>query len=210
MRGGQLKALIIALNFAFAFPGYGGHMKDTADFIHVKTVKGINLFERWHMISTGELAREVKAVFRVNAPMSEVAGLIKNESRALQWNKNTKVYDVEVVASDDWICYLEYDLPWPVSNQDCVLQYNQSYQGDELIIYFEGINHPRFPLKHGIDRIPDVKGKWIIAEKERETIIEYYITTTPSKTLPRWITDPIIRNNLMETMRAFKNILEED
>jgi len=210
MRGGRLKVLIIALNFAFAFSGYGRYATDTADFVLVKSAKGIDLYERWQMVASGELAREVKAVFTVAAEMGEVASVIKNEALGLEWNKSTKVYNVELVEYDGWICYLLYDLPWPVSNQDCVLKYNAHYQPDKINIYFHGTDHPLFPLREGVDRIQDVKGKWVITKSEGDIKIEYYITTTPSKTLPRWITDPIIRSNLMETMRAFRNILEGD
>jgi hypothetical protein len=208
MREGQLTSLIILLNFAIAFPVFGEHATDTADFVLVKTVRGINLYERWHMIVPGELAREVKAVFTVDAEMGDVASLIKNEALALEWNKNTKVYNVEPGNYDGWICYLQYDLPWPVSNQDCVLKYSQHSQADKIHIYFNAIEHPLFPLRDGVDRIQDVKGKWVISRLEGHIKIEYYITTTPSKTLPRWITDPIIRNNLTETMRAFRQLLE--
>ena len=209
MRGVLLKVFIIPLNLAFALPGYGAHT-DTAEFVLVKTVKGINLYERWLMIAPGEPAREVKAVFTVDAEMGEVASLIKDESLALQWNKNTKVYSVNLVDYDVWICYIQYDLPWPVSNQDCVLQYAQHYQADKINIHFNGTDHPLFPLRDGVDRIHEIKGKWVVTRSEGNIKIEYYVTTTPSKTLPRWITDPIIRNNLIETMLAFRKILAGD
>jgi hypothetical protein len=210
MSGGQLKALVVVLNIAVSFPGFGGHTTDTADFVLIKTVRGIDLYERWHIITTGELAREVKAVFTVDAELGEVAGLIKNESLALQWNKHTRIYEVEVVAEKDWICYVQYDLPWPVSNQDCVLQYGLQEESNKLNIYFQGTDHALFPLREGVDRIQEVKGKWVVTKSAGKTKIEYYITTTPSKTLPRWITDPIIRNNLIETMRGFRKILADD
>ncbi|MGC1241633.1 MAG: hypothetical protein WA874_08595, partial [Chryseosolibacter sp.] len=54
----------------------------------------------------------------------------------------------------------------------------------------------------------DISGKWVFTKTVEGFLVEYYITTRPSSTLPTWLTDPIIRNNLAETLRSFSKILE--
>ena len=109
----------------------------------------------------------------------------------------------------NWICNIQYDLPWPLSNQDCVLQYREIYRADKLVIGFKSIDHPMFPSQKGVMRIHDVQGKWVLTQNVQGIKVEYFISTTPVKTLPKWMTDPIIRNNLIRTMIEFRGILEK-
>lgn len=181
---------------------------DTANFVLVKENNGIALYERWYSVNPSQQQREIKATFRVKSDSYAAAALIKDESKGKKWNKNTESYRIVKHSEDIWFGYIQYDLPWPVSNQDCVLEYSQNSCGQSLEISFKGTDHPSFPASKKIQRIAEINGKWIFTENENGTYVEYYITTTPSNTLPTWITDPIIRNNLIETLADFKNILE--
>jgi hypothetical protein len=78
------------------------------------------------------------------------------------------------------------------------------------VVHFESTAHEKFPVQTKITRISGTKGKWMLEEKKKGiTQITYFISTDRSTTLPRWVSDPIVRNNLFETMTAFKNILEK-
>ena len=183
---------------------------DTAEFVLVKENKGITLYERWYAVSPDLQAREVKATLVINASAEAAVALIRDEALGKKWNRNTESYKVLSEDSDNWFGYIQYDLPWPVSNQDCVLKYNRYVSEDATSIFFENTKHPAFPPQKRIQRIPEISGKWIFTETETGMAVEYYITTMPSATLPTWITDPIIRNNLIETLHHFKNILEKN
>ena len=108
----------------------------------------------------------------------------------------------------EWISYIQYDLPWPMENQDCVLQYSASSEENKHIINFRSIDHEIFPTSKNVTRIEDINGQWIFRPTATGTVVEYSITTTPSPTLPRWVTDPLVRSNLIDTMDEFRNILE--
>ena len=119
------------------------------------------------------------------------------------------MYKVIPKGENSWVSYIQYDLPWPMDNQDCVLEYSaSSLKDDHIIIDFKSIEHEIFPVSTQIARITDIKGKWIFRETTTGTLVEYSITTMPSPTLPRWITDPLVRNNLIDTMDEFRTILE--
>ena len=204
--------ITIGLCAALTLPGYSlaayRNVADTAEFALVKTSGDIALYERWYPLTPEKKAREVKATFTIRAEVHAAAALIKDQSRALLWNKHTNAYKVLSGGENTWICYIQYDLPWPVSNQDCVLEYYQNDCEDSFQVMFRAVDHPLFPVQNRIQRIPDVSGKWIFKKKDSGVTVEYYITTTPSTTLPSWLTDPIIRNNLIETMSSFRHILE--
>jgi hypothetical protein len=193
-------------------PGNAGRIRDipidTADFTLVKTERGISLYERWYPITSTENARQIKATFTVRANSTDALSLLKDDSKGELWNKNTNDYRVVDVRGDSWVSYIQYDLPWPVKNQDCVLRYDTRESTDDVSVTFQNTNHPAFPVKSRVQRIPEIEGKWIFKRSEDVLHVEYYIATTPSKTLPGWVTDPIIRNNLVETLHVFRKILE--
>lgn len=210
----HLKWPLIAIMCSFscisvAAMGNNGN-PDTANFVLVKKNNGISLYERWYSINDSQQAREIKATFTIKTDPYAAVALIKDESRGRQWNKNTESYKVLSQNDNIWFGYIQYDLPWPVSNQDCVLRYNQNYFGNAVHVEFKNTDHPSFPIRKKIQRIPEINGRWIFTKTDNGVAVEYYISTTPSNTLPAWVTDPIIRNNLIETLEVFRSILESN
>lgn len=194
---------------AMAADGYTARLqRDTSEFVLVKESNGISVYERWYAITPDEFAREVKATFAIKATTHAAIALIRDETKGTRWNKNTKYYRVISHDEDAWYGYIQYDLPWPASNQDCVLRYQRSTAPSTVKLDFAGAVHPAFPISAKIDRIPRISGKWIFTEMADRVRVEYYVTTTRSATLPTWITDPIIRHNLIETLAAFRRMLE--
>lgn len=207
--------LLLAFVFLGTFAGMYGDCfavsdaSDTSDFVLVKERDGIALYERWYATDTDDQrAREVKATFKIKAPTYAAVDLIRDESKGTRWNKNTSVYRVVSANDDMWFGYVQYDLPWPVSNQDCVLHYRCTRFRNSVQIAFRDADHPSFPVRKRIQRIPQIEGKWIFTQDGNDVAVEYYVTTLPSSTLPTWLTDPIIRNNLVETLMGFRAILE--
>ncbi len=205
----KLVLMMLLIGFPLSHESLGmSGFSDSTDFELIKKRNGISLYERWYRVDANQLAREVKATFNIKALASAAVTLIRDETKGTQWNKNTKVYKVLLRDSNAWFGYIEYDLPWPVSNQDCVLQYRRFVSADDLRLEFEGTDHPAFPPNQKIQRIPRISGKWIFRENNGSLDVEYYVTTTPSPVLPTWLTDPIIRNNLLDTLSGFRKILE--
>ena len=193
-------------------PGNAGRIDgipiDTTDFTLVRREHGISVYERWYPITSTENARQLKATFTMRADPTAALALLKDASKGELWNKNTNAYKIVDIREDSWVSYIQYDLPWPVKNQDCVLQHYTHEEADKVSVIFRNTDHPSFPVKNRVQRIPEIKGKWIFKRSDDLLHVEYYIATTQSKTLPGWITDPIIRNNLVETLHVFRKILE--
>lgn len=182
----------------------------SSEFVLVKKSHDIELYERWYKMESGQLSREVKAVCTINSSLDSAISLVRDESKGTAWNKGTNSFRIIPQKENGWLCYIQYSLPWPMDNQDCVLQ-NKPYflSKDYAIISFRSIEHDSFPEFHGVHRIPYVKGKWVFRQKGEDIRTEYYITTTPSTILPSRITDPIIRHNLISTIDRFRSLLEK-
>lgn len=212
MKRTAIVLFVITMLLSVFQPGNAGRIvdirADTVDFTLIKSERGISVYERWYPITSTENARQLKATFTVTATSTAALALLKDGSKGELWNKNTNDYKVVDVDEDSWVSYIQYDLPWPVKNQDCVLRYHARTGPDKVSVFFRETDHPAFPIRNRVARIPQIEGKWIFTTSQDRIHVEYYIATTPSKTLPGWVTDPIIRNNLVETLHVFRQILE--
>ncbi|HVI44918.1 MAG TPA: START domain-containing protein [Chitinophaga sp.] len=187
--------------------------QNTEGFRLVKQDGAISLYERWIAAAGGEKVREIKAVFMVHTTPTAVADLLRNQARGTQWNINASTYRIIPLPDHNhWITYIQYDIPWPVDDQDCCLSYHfEERQGNAgaSVIAFESTTHSQFPVSSKITRITGTRGKWVLEEQQNGNVgITYLVTTDRNRKIPRWVSDPIIHDNLFKTMRKFKNILE--
>ncbi|NJO69436.1 MAG: hypothetical protein HC830_09305, partial [Bacteroidetes bacterium] len=103
---------------------------------------------------------------------------------------------------------IQYDIPWPLSNQDCIVKYELLQTSSEKVFHVQMKGIPDYiPAKDGITRIDHLLGSWVITTSSSNTCkVSYTIMSGQPPKFPRWITDPIIQSNLVNTMDAFRNI----
>ncbi|NLR58347.1 hypothetical protein HGH93_09575 [Chitinophaga polysaccharea] len=186
---------------------------DTSDFKLVKQNDAIALYERWIPGADGENVREIKAIFLVKTAVPAVVRLFKDQAKGRQWNTNASDYKIaSTPEAGRWITYIRYAIPWPMDDQDCCLLYMyQPTAGNQAEINFESTSDHRFPLSNKITRITGTRGKWMMESAGNGQLkITYFVTTDRSKKIPRWVSDPIIHDNLFKTMTKFKGLLEND
>ena len=92
-----------------------------------------------------------------------------------------------------------------INAQDCIIHYHvrkNSATYTEVLLHGE----PDYlaPVK-GVKRISHMQGSWkLLAVSPNRTVIEYMIFSNQPSSFPKWITDPIIQNNMIHTMSAFR------
>jgi hypothetical protein len=205
----KVKILFIALLCCMARL-YGNNIEN-GGFKLVKKDNIISLYERWFVNTQGENVRELKAVLQVRSDIPEIISLLADSMRGTKWNIHAVTYNIHGGGAS-WITYLKYAIPWPFGDQDCCLFYSlkqgavsQKY----ALLNFESTTHQQYPEQKNITRITGIKGKWELQGTEKGHVrVTYLISSNRNTRLPRWISDPIVRNNLFDTMSAFKNILE--
>lgn len=198
------------LSLAFLY----GPTVRAGDFKLVKKDQVLSLYERWILNDEGEQVRELKAVFLVKTDINSVTRLLTDQKKGAEWNRNILSY--RVLRGQDpasWTTYISYDIPWPFDNQDCLLQYQlekRGTAGKPTEITFRSTVASGFPVAADLDRITGVRGKWLMTKEENGMLrITYLITTNRNKQIPRWVSDPIIHNNVFYSMTAFKRLLEQ-
>lgn len=181
-----------------------------SEFRLVEKRGNIALYERWFLYDSTTKAREIKVVFEVKATVQSAINLLRDETRSSKWNLHSSEFKILGGQESGWVNYIRYDLPWPIDDHDCVLQYKVTNSSPtSCTVSFESGQHGDFPEGKNISRLSNIRGQWQIDSQDGGIRIEYSVTTTPSRVLPRWVTDPIIRNNLLDTMVKFYNLIEK-
>jgi len=203
------RLLIVSLSLSFL--SYFQQISFAGDYKLVTREHSISLYERWIQHNGGPV-RELKAEFTVNTNVEKVIALLKNEQKGLIWNNHASVYKIIPEKQQQaWMAYIQYDIPWPMDDYDCLLAYHTETRPASGIteILFKSIQSNRFPVSADITRITGTKGKWILEKQKDGLKITYLITTDRNKSIPRWVSDPVIHNNLFTTMTRFKDLLEK-
>ena len=179
----------------------------------VRDEDNIRVYERWVTFPQSEppiIAREVKSEFFVKTQIDHALSLIRDETRIYSWQKHVSEFDVYPHKDSLWYEYSYHDIPWPVSDQDHFLEYTieDPQQSDGTFVTFRTVdNDKRQPIRKNVSRMT-LTGSWYFQNSaDGKVKITYRILSMPG-TLPRFITDPVIRNNLMSTIRSYIEILE--
>jgi hypothetical protein len=179
----------------------------------VKEDSPVFIYERW-ITFPGKVpavkAREVKGEFLVSALMFDILSILKDESKIKLWQ--THVNDFRVFPQSDslWHEYSYHDIPWPVSDQDHYLKYflSEKIPGKELFISFESATDSKLaPVLEDVARL-ELSGSWRLEQlTEGQVKVTYRILSMPSS-IPRMFTDPVIRSNMMSTIKALTKLAE--
>jgi hypothetical protein len=140
----------------------------------------------------GKSLKSFKGITDIPAPAQKVFAVIENVNDNAWWGANisqVKVMIYEKNKRSEY--YLEYRLPWPLSNRDLVVEVkvntdtvNQIYR--TLANHLPGV----VPLYPGKVRIPNYHQSWTVtpsAPGMSHVILEGY--ADPSGNIPDWITN---------------------
>jgi hypothetical protein len=179
----------------------------------VRDEDNILVYERWVTFPKSDpsiIAREVKSEFIVRTKISHALALIRDKSKISSWQKHVSEFDVYPHKDSVWYEYSYHDIPWPVSDQDHFLEYTieDPQESDGTFVTFRTVKNDKLqPVRKNVSRMT-LTGSWYFQNTRDGSVkITYRILSMPGP-LPRFITDPVIRNNLMSTIRSYIDILE--
>ncbi|MEX1238689.1 MAG: hypothetical protein WEB30_03200 [Cyclobacteriaceae bacterium] len=178
----------------------------------VRNEGSIHVYERWITFPGSDPpipAREVKSEFFVRGNMNDALSLIRDESMIGVWQKHVSEFKVYPHSDSLWYEYSYHDIPWPVSDQDHFLEYRiEDPREDGIFVTFKTVKNEKLaPVRKGVSRMT-LSGSWYFEKIGPGKIKATYRILSMPGNLPRFLTDPVIRNNLMSTVRAYINILE--
>ncbi len=192
--------------YAVAFAG-----TPIGEFRMLKNRNGIDLYYRWMQMSEGNKVRQMKAVLEINGSAADVLHLLKDEQQALSWLPSAEQFrNLTEVNGPEWVSYMQFSVPWPFADQDCILAYTtHENSSGETVIDFRC--RPDYIATYdGISRMKDISGSFVIREvDEYHSILECYFISEKASVIPRWITEPIITGSILSLMEAIRTELTE-
>ena len=210
---------MIAIKLSFTFVIYllsvGLSLgQDKEGFVVVKKAGVITIYERWITFPNSDPpieAREVKGEFVFRNTMFAGKNLLQNEKKIQDWQSHVSEFKVYPERdTTNWMEYSYHDIPWPVSDQDHFLKYTieEFIPEKSLFITFESRqNDTLAPVRKGVTRMV-LSGSWKWEQISAcETKVTYRILSRPIG-IPKWLTDPIIRSNIMTTIEEYIALLE--
>jgi ribosome-associated toxin RatA of RatAB toxin-antitoxin module len=162
--------------------------------------------------------KAIKVEANFNASASQMVALLMDVKTSPDWVYHVKsAILVKQVSPSELYYYSEVNLPWPATNRDFVAHLTVTQNPDTKVVT---IDAPAvtglFPVKEGVVRVTDSKGKWIITPLGTDQIkVEYTIHVDPAGSLPSWMVNmfategplKIFRNMRLQLQkRAYKNI----
>ncbi len=202
-------SLAVALSSQSADAQNGGEK-----FELVKSSDEVNVYERWITFPDSDppqTAREVKGEFTIATSVYKIVHLLRDAQKIKIWQKH--VSDFKVYLQPDttfWLEYSYHDIPWPVSDQDHFLEYQLyvKHPAKEIFIAFKSRKDPVLaPVVKGVTRMV-LSGSWRLVQIDPQHVqVTYRILSMPIG-IPRLFTDPVIRNNLVSTASALRQLAE--
>lgn len=186
-------------------------IQEETTYVLVKTKNNIALYEHWISGAFNTSIRELKVEFATSAGHEKIIALLKNASRGKDWNKNAVAFNTIVQSDNSWITYIRYRIPWPFDDQDVCMQYHVM-PGNKTAheVHFQSVTSEHFPVNKNVTRVAGAKGKWVFKKSsDGKTEIVYTIATEKSSQVPRWVSDPLVHNNLLDAMDALRKIVED-
>jgi len=182
-----------------------------AKFNLVRSDDNISIYTRWIPVTETRSTRQLKAEFVIDCPAEKVVSVLRDEKSYTKWMKATKTYyRLKTINENQWYSYVQFSIPWPLNNQDCILKYEVHECADPSKTEITLAGEPDFLQTYeAVERISHMEGSWVItkigAGKSR---VEYLVYSKQAPKFPTWITDPLIQKNLLKTMNAFREIVK--
>ncbi|MEJ1239580.1 hypothetical protein WBG78_15695 [Chryseolinea sp. T2] len=183
------------------------------EFQLVKRSGDISLYERWIDIPGEEekQAREVRSIFYYKNSIHAGLSLLKDQSMGMKWQDHVSEFKVYPQRDTSvWYEYSYHDIPWPVSDQDHFMEYRiSSCSPNQMLISFKSKeNKSLAPERKGVTRLT-LAGTWLLEQVDTGKVkVTYTIFSTPLD-IPRMLTDPIVRSNMVSTIEDFVSLIEK-
>lgn len=184
---------------------------DEEGFEIVRQDERVTLYERWTSFpGTTVQSRQIKGVFQTPVTLEKMYTTITHESKIREWQSHLLEYRHFPDSDTTWHTYSLYDMPWPMDDQDYLLGQTLKVRSQELIIlrFQHAANEALAPVQEDIERKPTI-GQWELKKlADGQTLVTYTVIGKPVG-YPRFVTDRIVRNNMMNTLKTLMKVAEQ-
>ena len=180
----------------------------TTEWEQRKSEDGISIYTRKLNNRHAEW-RETKAAMTTNQPLGNCIEILAGTCKiweSLPQMQSTEELDVGADGKF-WVSYLVFDMPWPLKKQDLIVKCNLTWDMEHEVYLISLLSAPEYiPRKKGVKRIEHFDGTWSLQQSDLNvTQVEYVAAAAGKSPLPRWVTEPIVHNNLIKLMSNLRD-----
>ncbi|MCW3123667.1 MAG: lipid-binding domain protein [Flavipsychrobacter sp.] len=154
--------------------------------------------------------KAVRAVFTLNASMSQLTALLLDTKAHEQWVYNTKTsYTVKKVSANNLVYYSEVSMPWPLANRDVVVEMAITQQPVTKVLYVTANTAPgSVPVSKDKVRVPLSKVSWVVTPIGKNKLsVEYVAEADPGGEVPAWLVNSFTTKGPFETFKKLKELV---
>lgn len=156
--------------------------------------------------------KALKVECNFQATLSQLVNVLMDVKTCTEWVYHTKsITLLKQVSPTDLYYYSEVSLPWPAENRDFVAHLTVTQDPQTHVVTIDGPAVPGMvPLKDGIVRIQQSKGKWVITPVDKEEVkVEYTLQVDPAGAIPSWLVNMVSSEGPMQSFKALKQQLKK-
>jgi len=175
----------------------------------VKEVSGIAVYTR---PVEGSSYEAFKAITEINTTLEKAEQALRSIDTYDEWYHNIKEgKKIEEIDAQSGYCYVQIDLPWPVTDRDNIFKYIWSENKETGALTLTSTAAPDYlPLKEGYTRIQSTKSIWRITPRGDNTIELYHEAhAEPGGNLPGWIVNSFLTEGPLKSLQNLKQRLEQ-
>jgi ribosome-associated toxin RatA of RatAB toxin-antitoxin module len=156
--------------------------------------------------------KAIKVECNFNASASQLVALLMDVKTSPDWVYHVKSCTlIKQVSPSELYYYSEVNLPWPAANRDFVAHLTVTQDPDTKVVTVDGpVVAGYVPVKEGIVRVTESKGKWIITPLRPDQVkVEYTIHVDPAGSLPSWLVNMFATEGPVKIFKGMKVQLQK-
>jgi hypothetical protein len=193
---------LILISFAgFAQPAENWKLQKQRD--------GISIYSGF---SEGSKYKSIRAVTEFQCELPDILALMKDVESHDEWVSHCmEAISLESSGDTSIVLYEYYDLPWPASDRDIIIEYNIRYDPTENMAWIRQEGRPDFlPVKSNMIRIPEYRGSWrLVGQSDGKVYGEYTALVEPGGFVPAWIVNIFAGKGPYDTIVNLKRAVEK-
>jgi hypothetical protein len=155
----------------------------------------------------GSKFKALRVECNFQATLAQIVTVLLDVKTCTEWVYHTKSISLLKQPSPSEIYYYsEVSLPWPTSNRDFVAHLIVSQDEDTKVVTIDGpAVNGLVPVKDGVVRVTNSKGKWVITPISKDEIkVEYTLHVDPAGSLPAWLVNMVASEGPTQSFKKLK------
>lgn len=193
--------LLIISNYSYAQTNDNWKLRSNSD--------GVNIYTRNFESSK---VKAIKVECELNASLSQLVSVLMDVKNSEEWLYHTSSnYIIKQVSPAELFYYSKIEMPWPVSDRDFIAHLKVSQDTLTRIVIIDAPCIPDLvPVKPGLVRIENSRGRWIISPLGNNRVkVVYTLHADPGGSIPAWLTNLFVTQGPSQSFKKLKKHLQK-